>query len=278
MFTTSHIKRFAWATDIHLDFVSYGGVAEFCRRVARASCDALVITGDIGESTSIIGYLETLAARINVPIYFVLGNHDFYGSRIAEVRRQVTELAAVHQRLSYLPAAGVVRLTERVALIGCDGWGDARLGNGFDSRVELQDHYLIRDLAALPTVGRFARVRALGEEEAERARVLLTAALAEHEHVVFATHVPPFREACWHQGKVSDDDWLPHFTCRAVGDVLLGIMREHPTRRLTVLCGHTHGAGFARVLPNLVVYTGGARYGSPTLQQTINVGELEVGV
>lgn len=277
MFTTAPIKRLAWATDIHLDFVSYGGVAEFCRRVTQAPCDALVITGDIGESTSIVGYLETLAARIELPIYFVLGNHDFYGGRIAEVRTQVTELAALHPRLNYLPVAGVVPLTERVALIGCDGWGDARLGNGSDSRVELQDHYLIRDLAPLPMVERFARVRALGEEEAERARVLLTAALAEHEHVVFATHVPPFREACWYQGRISDDDWLPHFTCKAVGDVLLEVMREHPTQRLTVLCGHTHGAGVAQVLPNLVVYTGGARYGSPTLQQIINVEERESG-
>lgn len=273
MSTTALIKRLAWATDIHLDFVSYGDVVEFCRRVTQAPCDAIVVTGDIGESTSIIGYLGTLAARIPVPIYFVLGNHDFYGGRIAEVRRRVTELAALHPRMDYLSAAGVVPLTERVALIGCDGWGDARLGNGFDSRVELQDHYLIRDLAPLPMVGRFARVRALGEAEAERARVLLSAALVDYEHVVFATHVPPFREACWHQGKISDDDWLPHFTCKAVGDVLIEIMREHPTRRLTVLCGHTHGAGVAHVLPNLVAYTGGARYGLPTLQDTINVEE-----
>lgn len=273
-FTNTPLHRLAWATDIHLDFVNYNGVVAFCDSVSRASCDALVITGDIGESGSVIGYLETLAARVNIPIYFVLGNHDFYGGRIAEVRAQASELAAVRHRLYYLPATGVVPLNRTVALIGCDGWGDAQLGRGFHSRVELQDHYLIRDLAALPPMGRFARVRSLGEEEAARVRELLPRALAEHEHVVFATHVPPFREACWHRGRISDDDWLPHFTCKAVGDVLLEIMRKHPTRKLTVLCGHTHGAGVAQILPNLVVYTGGARYGSPALQDFINVGEL----
>lgn len=265
------IERLAWATDIHLDFVSFNGVVEFCYAVSQAACDALVITGDIGESDSVVGYLETLAARINLPIYFVLGNHDFYGGRIVEVRARVSELAAARQHLHYLPVAGVVPLNRTVALIGCDGWGDAQLGRGFHSRVELQDHYLIRDLAALPTMGRFARVRALGEEEAERVRELLPKALDEYQHVVFATHVPPFREACWHRGKISDDDWLPHFTCKAVGDALLEIMRKYRTRKLTVLCGHTHGAGVAQMLPNLVVYTGGAHYGMPALQDLMKI-------
>jgi hypothetical protein len=161
--------------------------------------------------------------------YFVLGNHDFYGGRIAEVRQMVAKLADAHARLYYLPVASVMSLTDTVALIGCDGWGDAQLGNGFYSRVELQDHYLIHDLAVLPTMGRFARVRALGEEEAERVRLLLPAALNDYQHVILATHEPPFREACWHRGRISDDDWLPHFTCKAVGDVLLKIMRERPT-------------------------------------------------
>ncbi|MCP9496856.1 MAG: metallophosphoesterase [Pyrinomonadaceae bacterium MAG19_C2-C3] len=267
----NYIERLAWATDIHLDFVSFNRVAEFCHAVSQAACGALVITGDIGESDSVVGYLETLAARINIPIYFVLGNHDFYGGRIAEVRTQISALADAHAGLHYLPDAGIVPLNDAVALIGCDGWGDAQLGRGFHSRVVLQDHYLIRDLAALPVMGRFARLRALGEAEAERVRELLPKSLDENQQVIFATHVPPFREACWHQGKISDDDWLPHFTCKAVGDALLEVMRKYPTRKLTVLCGHTHGAGVTHVLPNLVVYTGGARYGMPALQNTIKI-------
>lgn len=87
-------------------------------------------------------------------------------------------------------------------------------------------------------------------------RARLPQALSEFQHVIFATHVPPFREACWHRGKISDDDWLPHFTCKAVGDVLLEIMKENPDRKLIVLCGHTHGAGEAQQLPNLKVLTG----------------------
>jgi hypothetical protein len=58
---TLQIKRLAWATDIHLDFVKAGEVADFCERIVRVSCDALVITGDIAEGTSVAGYLKMIA-------------------------------------------------------------------------------------------------------------------------------------------------------------------------------------------------------------------------
>lgn len=270
-FHTSPIKRLAWATDIHLNFITASEVAEFCERIVRASCDALVITGDIAEGTSVAEYLQMLVAHIPMPIYFVLGNHDFYGTSISEVRAVVTRLSQTIPNLHYLPTVGVVSLNERTALVGCDGWGDLQHGKGFASRVEMSDHYLIRDLASLSPVRRFARLRALGEEEAARVRATLPQALREFSHVILATHVPPFRETCWHRGRISDDDWLPHFTCKAVGDALLEIMKEHPHAKLTVLCGHTHGAGVTKVLPNLKVLTGGARYGRPALQDVIQL-------
>lgn len=269
MMPLSPIKRLAWATDIHLDFATDEATAGFCASVAQASGDALLITGDIGEGSSVAGYLAALTARIQVPICFVLGNHDFYGARIRDVRAAVTKLSEANSRLHYLPASGAVALTATTALVGCDGWGDAQLGKGSASSLDIQDHYLIRDLAALPRSERFARQRALGAAEAELVRKVLPEAVEQNDHVIFATHVPPFREACWHQGRISDDDWLPHFTCKAVGDALLEIMRANPTRELTVLCGHTHGAGEVQVLPNLFVRTGGARYGKPALQGVI---------
>jgi 3',5'-cyclic-AMP phosphodiesterase len=48
-------------------------------------------------------------------------------------------------------------------------------------------------------------------------------------------------------------------------------MDQRPDRRMTVLCGHTHGHGTARILPNLAVITGGAEYGRPEIQRTITI-------
>jgi 3',5'-cyclic-AMP phosphodiesterase len=86
------------------------------------------------------------------------------------------------------------------------------------------------------------------------------------------THVPPLRNACWHEGRVSNDEWAPHFTCQAMGEAILEIMSGRPDRQLTVLCGHTHSAGECRPLPNLVIYTGQAKYEEPEIQRVFELG------
>jgi hypothetical protein len=47
-------------------------------------------------------------------------------------------------------------------------------------------------------------------------------------------------------------------------------MLAHPDAKMTVYCGHTHGAGESHVLPNLRVVTGAAEYGAPVVR-TIEV-------
>jgi hypothetical protein len=103
----------------------------------------------------------------------------------------------------------------------------------------------------------------MGDEAAAHVYATLPGALNEFPHVFFLTHVPPLREACWHEGQISDDEWAPHFTCKAVGDAILAIMKDHPTKKLTVLCGHTHGEGQTQPLDNVQILTGGAVYGKP---------------
>jgi len=126
---------------------------------------------------------------------------------------------------------------------------------------------VIDDFKGLDKQGRLELLHRLGDEAARHFRRVLPEALARHRRVVALTHVPPFREACWHEGRLSNGNWLPHFTCKAAGDAMVEVMRAHPDRELLVLCGHTHGAGEAEVLPNLRVRTGGARYGAPVVQR-----------
>lgn len=265
------MKRLAWATDIHLNFAGPETVAAFGRAVAASGADALVISGDIAEAAYWEEHLTDLELRVGLPIHFVLGNHDFSGSSIAHVRQRAEALSARRPELSWLPAAGVVPLTERTCLIGHDGWADGRCGDYAGSTVMLNDYRLIRELASLGGDERLRRLHQLGDEAAAHCRRLLPEALDRFEHIVAVTHVPPFREACWHQGAISDDNWLPHFTCRAVGEVLAEFMRARPDRDMLVLCGHTHGEGQARILPNLLVRTGGAEYGKPALQSMIEL-------
>lgn len=69
--------RLAWLTDIHLNFLEDSERRRFLETVATQA-DALAISGDIGESPSSIGYLQEMEEILRKPIYFVLGNHDFY--------------------------------------------------------------------------------------------------------------------------------------------------------------------------------------------------------
>jgi hypothetical protein len=183
----------------------------------------------------------------------------------------MAELSRRAPLLRWLPAAGVVQLSRDVALVGVDGWADGRLGDWVRSRVMLNDYLLIAELAGITHAARLERLNQLGDAEAAQLSELLREALSKHRRVIVATHVPPFKEACWHEGRISNDEWLPHFTCRAVGEALRAAALERPDRKIRVLCGHTHGAGTAEILPNLRVVTGGAEYGEPRVQGTLEI-------
>ena len=263
--------RLTWLTDIHLNFVADEVIDALCRTVDQTLCDAVLVGGDIGEADSVHGYLLRLARVLRLPIYFVLGNHDFYGGEIAEVRESVARLKRADARIRWLPAESVVALTETTALIGHDGWADGRHADFMASTFQLADYELIVDLAGLDKIELHERVMALGDEAAAHVRTTLVEAVRWAREVVLLTHVPPFREASWHQGRLSNDNAMPHFSCKAVGDVITEVMTQHPRTRLTVLCGHTHGGGECSPLPNVHVITGAARYFDPRVQRTIEV-------
>jgi 3',5'-cyclic-AMP phosphodiesterase len=265
--------RLAWMTDIHVNFLDEAATARFHAEVRRQAPDALAISGDIAESQSVAGALLHLTAGCGCPVYFVMGNHDYYRSSIAQTRSRIETLTADVPQLVYLSAQEFVELGPDTALVGHDGWADARLGNFERSDVLLNDYLLIEelrkwiDLFTLDRPALLAELHRLGDEAAEHFRRIIPAALETHRQVVVLTHVPPYREACCHAGKISDDNWLPHFSCAAVGDALSELMDARPDRQMLVLCGHTHCEADLQVLPNLRVLTGAAEYGGPVIQR-----------
>jgi predicted MPP superfamily phosphohydrolase len=95
------MMRLAWTTDIHFNFLDDNERRSFLGSLATEPFDAIAISGDIGQSDSVVPHLRELDERLRRPIYFVLGNHDYYGGSIAETRREVSQLAreSRHQRL-----------------------------------------------------------------------------------------------------------------------------------------------------------------------------------
>ena len=141
--------RCAWATDIHLNFVGDRHRFSFAESVLAHDPDIVLLGGDLAEADTVVSYLRELEDWIQRPIYFVLGNHDFYRGSICSVRESISELTRKSDRLVWLNTAGVVPIGEDTSLVGHDSWADGRLGDYWGSGVVLNDFLLIEEFLPL---------------------------------------------------------------------------------------------------------------------------------
>ncbi len=267
--------RLAWASDIHLDHAGPDRVMGFCAKVRAAGASALLLGGDISTASRLGDDLATLAEAIDLPIHFVLGNHDHYGGSVAGVRAQVETLE--HPTLDFLEGHGWRELAPEVGLVGEGGWGDARHGTFHESDVILNDYLMIEELRAVFDIrgcdGTLhgqddleRALQALGAASAARLQPALDEAAAACRQVLILTHVPPFPAAALYNGTPSLPAWQPGFVCGALGEVIAATAAAHPQTTFTVLCGHTHGGGTAPIAPNVASHIQAAAYGFPDFQ------------
>ncbi len=265
--------KFAWLTDIHLNFIDDVARQKFYQEIIGTECDGVLISGDIAEASCLSDILNEMVVYINKPIYFVLGNHDYYRGQINEVRAAMTTLTKEHDKLFWLPASGMQKLDNDTILIGQDGWADGRLGDYQNSRVVLNDSRMIADLFREKILGKYQlldKMQQLADADAMRLQNDLAQAIKHHpKKIIVLTHVPPFKEACLHQGKISGDDWLPYFSSKVIGDVLTKVAQENLGINFLVLCGHTHSEANFRSIDNLIIEVGKAEYYQPGIQKII---------
>lgn len=127
------------------------------------------------------------------------------------------------------------------------------------------------DLFQAKMLGKFKlleKMQELADIDAKNLQQDLLLAIKQNpKKIIVLTHVPPFKEACMHEGKISDDEWMPYFTSKATGDVLIQIAKENASIEFLVLCGHTHSEANFQALNNLTVRAGSAEYGYPKIQE-----------
>ena len=267
--TPSRTGRIAWMTDIHLDMLSAPQFEAFMTNLTNRAVDGLLLTGDIADGQTLFDTLEAFDSRLPFPVWFVLGNHDYYGTSIERQRTKLAQWCGRGRSARWLNLETPILLSEETALIGHDGWSDGRYGDFFGSSVVLNDYRFIDELTGHAKDALHARLKALADEAAATLESRLLDAFEMAAHVIVATHPPPFVEACWHEGQATLNEWTPHFSCKAIGDILKRVMCQRPDRSVHVYCGHTHSSGYVRILDNLEVTTGGARYGQPHFQHDI---------
>lgn len=263
--------KLAWLTDIHLNFVGRSQVEGLCESIHSSGADAVLITGDLATSAYLCRYLEFIAENLKRPIYFVLGNHDYYGSSFKKINSEVAKIVKNNQHLVWLSRSVVIELSPDTCLIGHEGLADGRLGDPVGSSVILNDYYHIEELRQPSKELRLKVQNRLGDAAARHLKKLLNTDVGKYKRIIVALHVPPFSEACWHLGQISDDNFLPHFSCKATGVVLKFFMTKHVEISMSVYCGHTHSGGYAEILPNLRVFTAGAEYRQPCISDFISI-------
>jgi predicted phosphohydrolase len=262
------VKKLAWGTDWHLNFLKPPVRQDFIKHLAEMNVDAFAITGDVSDGVNLEQDLQRIGSAIDKPVFILLGNHDRYHSSFAAVEQAVNRVVALHPNLVRLTGAELVELSSTTTLLGVDGWADGTAGAGSASEVELNDSRLIRDFAVLPRMKRFSKMLELAESYSANLEPTLIEAMGRYPNVIVLSHVPPLPEATWHEGRISDWDYLPHFCNQALGNLLRKTCINFPATKVTVLCGHTHSEGVHRE-GNMTVYTGAAEYFKPRVDRII---------
>src|SRR5574343_205138 len=124
------LPKIAWASDIHLNRMHENAPRVFGESIRKETgVNKLIISGDISTSHYLIRTLKELRDGFGGKIYFVLGNHDYWGSKIDYVRDDVRRLSKKTKRLVWLDEIDSVNLNG-IALLGSGGIYDIRLGLG----------------------------------------------------------------------------------------------------------------------------------------------------
>ena len=286
--------KLAWLTDIHLNFLNRESRTAFYEGLKAYNVDGFMITGDIGEQSDVEEFLMGLQLTVKKPVYFVLGNHDYYGGSVEYVRKAMDEMMEANPALHYLTKTGPSDLPiSKTMILGVDGWADARNGNYKGTLIELNDSNYINELwerkrfrAGMGNINGdtdplFEKMRELADADAAKLAEYIEQAIIyplpqEPEYkgpkinrLIILTHVPPFEEVAYYRGKVSEPDFLPFYTSKATGDVLLSAAKTHSDVHFEVYCGHTHGSAYAKLLPNLEAFCGESDYEYPKIQKVI---------
>lgn len=268
------MKRFAWCTDLHLNMLQEPAIVKFAESIRDQNLDGTLITGDISTSRDFVYHLSVLEAVTQKPVYFVLGNHDYWGSSTEQVQKQANELSSLSTFVKWAASTPYITLTPTTALVGHDGWYDALVCPP-DFSVGLNDWTNIRDFVGdVPDLRKVVNFnkdtvisvsRALAHKATLSVMQAIKAATRYSNRIIVLTHVPPV--PCHEY----DDAGLSWFLSKMMGDMLLQAAKAYPNVHFTVLAGHTHKRGMNQMDKNMACYTGQAEYGKPIVEKIIEV-------
>lgn len=255
------MKRYIWLSDTHINMSVLPFLKRrFISRLNSVDSDGLIITGDISNGMMLESHLRYLATHYDRPIYFVLGNHDYYWRHRDSVESDVKRLCRLHTNLRWLSnEEDAISLGNGIALVGDEGWYDVAAG---DPNLTKWCIDRLINLDYLPLANYAQQASAWKERAYLSAKKLVSklgSALENNDTVYVATHFPPWVEATRSNWQLSQDYWLPYNTNVVLGQEIEKLMKNHDGK-VVVLSGHTHLACELSVTKNITCKVAPASY------------------
>lgn len=264
--------KICWISDIHLNFLPEEKCKEFFESVRLHDSDCVFLTGDISESPVLPYHLTMMDQIVSKPVYFVLGNHDYWYTSIDHMKENLPKFLNQRSFLKWLTITGPLMLEPGVCVIGHDGWYDCRHGSPEAARFIMHDWSVMGDYVDCKNINQVIdKSKMIADQGIEHLKKHINDAATRFRKIVILTHVPPYEETHVHMGKQGDAFAQPFFTNAILGGMLKAAAKAYPTVEFIVLAGHTHGKVTKQILSNLVVHVAGAEYGSPGIQSLTTI-------
>ena len=265
------MKKYISYSDPHFNFTFPWTQYNFVETVQNEHPHGLFLHGDIACGISLVPILTFLAKQLrDINIYFVIGNHDHYSYSLARATEVLHKLTAKYHNLIWLTQQDIISLNKNVALIGEDGWYDARLGDPVYLNYNL-DWIMIEDFRKLKSFqAKLDLSRQLADQYTANLQSKLEKALASFETVHIITHVPGWKEATRGLGSLAEKFWLPYNINYHMGLMIEEVMSAHEHQNVIVHSGHTHVATHINVAHNIECIVQQGKYlGPPSAHDTI---------
>ena len=265
-------KRYIWLTDTHFNFLEDAALVEFFLSLEEKRADGIFLTGDVSTGPHLVKHLTFLEKIVKKPIYFVLGNHDYYRVTFSEIENSMVELMQSNSRLHYLSLSNPISLSSEVALVGHDGWYDAQWRDPLTPFIFIWDWYFIKDFRMLfGTEERMSFMRSLAKKASSFIVKNLKQAFETHSTVYMLTHFPPWPEESDRYFGLVEKFWMPYNSSKMMADSLTSLMASYPDKKLVILAGHTHIKKQMKISDNIEIRVGDAEFGKPQIQDIILV-------
>lgn len=267
----SHLSAL-WLGDLHLDKANAQNREKLLDTIHSTKSDCVIVSGDVSNSFYLQDHLTDLASACwPRQLYFVPGNHDYHGSSFAETEQVLEQVTKRIANFQYLNGKEIIPLGRGTCLIGLGGWADGRAGHGQHTVIDTPDRHAIHDFRGMGRQQALQKMTELGRISAASIRKILPLALTQYEHVVIATHVPPYPTAVRYNGQPCGHAHLPHFSNLSAGLAIFGIARAFSHRHITILAAHSHSGCIQNIQPNIAIRVGNARTGRPSVFELLKL-------